>query len=852
MASEIGLKLVVGAALAGSFQAVLGGAKKTVADLGAVAERLQSRHERLGGVMARAMASPGRPLGDLHRRYEALGRTLDQIRQKTEALNRSMERGAALKAGRDEKLGAMRETAGAALAVGAPVVVSVKMAAALEDLVKDIAITGEMTQAEEQKLGQVLRDTARQYNQHATEVGAGLQALVASGITSSAELQRYAPILAKAATATRASVEDLGNVFVALKNNLNVGAQDTEAALNMLAYAGKQGQFELKEMAKWMPNLAPMMLAMGVTGKEAVAELGAALQVARKGAGSSDEAANNLRNFLSKVTAPDTLKDFEKAGIDLKGSLIQLRAQGMTPMMAMLEIIRDYMKKVGGEGAVKRFDAAARSGDMEGAKALSESYGLGALFQDMQAMSFIRPAIADMEAFKRIKEGAMAAGGKDMLGDDFAKRMAGSQEQMKRFGILSQDIGLSIGNALLPPLVSIMEGLAPVIKGIGEWAQANPGLVKTIVGIGLALTAGKLAVLGMGWAVSFLVLSPLNGLRRALLTVGGRVLWFKGLWQAGAFVGFGARIGQVAGLLAGRLVMGLRLAGQAVMWLGRAVLMNPIGLALTAAALLVYKFWGPIAGFFKGLWSGLKAGLAPIGASVKAAFAPVAPVLKPIGDLLAKVGGWFRGLLKPVEDTGGAAERFGVRVGQAVAGAVRLFLSLPGKLLALPGEMLRLGGEIVAGLINGIKQKLAAAGEAIKSVGASVRDTFKGMLGIRSPSRVFAEMGGNLSEGLSLGMTAKLGAVTKAAAGMAAAASVSVAGAAVPGVPDAAMPRPGVAAGGSAGMVVHYAPVLTIHATNSEAGAVRQEAEKALSMSLVEFEKMMRRYEADKQRRGVK
>lgn len=791
MASEIGLKLVVGAALAGSFRAVLGGAKKTVADLGAVAERLQSRHERLGGVMARAMASPGRPLGELHRRYEALGRTLDQIRQKTEALNRSMERGAALKAGRDEKLSAMRETAGAALAVGAPVVVSVKMAAALEDLVKDIAITGEMTQAEEQRLGQVLRDTARQYNQHATEVGAGLQALVASGITSSAELQRYAPILAKAATATRASVDDLGNVFVALKNNLNVGAQDTEAALNMLAYAGKQGQFELKEMAKWMPNLAPMMQAMGVTGTEAVAELGAALQVARKGAGSSDEAANNLRNFLSKVTAPDTLKDFEKAGIDLKGSLIQLRAQGMTPMMGMLEIIRDYMKKVGGEGAVKQFDAAAKAGDMEGVKALSESYGLGALFQDMQAMSFIRPAIADMEAFKRIKEGAMAAGGKDMLGDDFAKRMAGSQEQMKRFGILAQDIGLSIGTALLPPLVSIMESLAPVIKGIGEWAQANPGLVKTIVGIGLALTAGKLAVLGMGWAVNFLVLSPLNGLRGALLTVGGRLLWFKGLWQAGAFVGFGARIGQVAGLLAGRLVMGLRLAGQAVMWLGRAVLMNPIGLAVTViagAAYLIWRNWDKLGPMFARLWAGIKA-------------------------TMAGAVAWFKGL---------------------------------------PGQMAAIGGEIINGLINGIKQKLAAAGEAIKSVGASVRDTFKGLLGIRSPSRVFAEMGGNLSEGLSLGMTAKLGAVTKAAAGMAAAASVSVAGAAVPGVPDAAMPRPGVAAGGSAGMVVHYAPVLTIHATNSEAGAVRQEAEKALSMSLVEFEKMMRRYEADKQRRGVK
>lgn len=773
MASEIGIKLVVGAALAGSFQAVLGGAKKTVADLGAVAERLQARHERLGGIMARAMASPARPLGELRQRYEALGRTLEQIRSKTEALNQSIARGATLRAGRDEKLSAMRETAGAALAVGAPVVASVKMAAALEDLVKDIAITGEMTKAEEQKLGQVLRDTARQYNQHATEVGAGLQALVASGITSAEELQRYAPILAKAATATRASVDDLGNVFVALKNNLAIGAQDAEAALNMLAYAGKQGQFELKDMAKWMPNLAPMMQAMGVTGREAVAELGAALQVARKGAGTSDEAANNLKNFLAKITAPDTLKDFEKAGIDLKSRLVQLRSQGMTPMMAALEIIRDYMKKVGGDGALKKFDAAASAGDMEGVKALSEAYGLGTLFQDMQAMSFIKPAIADMAEFKRIKEAAMAAGGDDLLGRDFEKRMAGSTEQMKRFGILVRDIGLSVGEALLPPLVSIMESLAPVVRGIGEWAQANPGLVKTIVGIGLALTAGKLAVLGLGWAVNFMLLSPLNGLRTALLAVGGRWLVLKGLMQAGAFSGAAAA---------------LRSVGAAALGIGRALLLTPIGLVVTAiagAAYLIWSNWDRLGPMFARLWGGIKA-------------------------TMAGAVAWFKGL---------------------------------------PGQMAAIGGEIINGLINGIKQKLAAAGEAIKSVGASVRDTFKGMLGIRSPSRVFAEMGSNLSEGLSLGMTAKLGAVTKAAAGMAAAASVSVAAA---GVPEVAVPRPGVAAGGGAGVVVHYAPVLTINVTGPEHGAVRQQAEQALSMSLVEFEKMMRRYEAERSRRAVK
>ena len=270
-----------------------------------------------------------------------------------------------------------------------------------------------------------------------------------------------------------------------------------------------------------------------------------------------------------------------------------------------------------------------------------------------------------------------------------------------------------------------------------------------------------------------MVLSPLNGLRTALLAVGGRWLVLKGLMQAGALSGAAAA---------------LRSVGAAVLGIGRALLLTPIGLAATViagTAYLVWKNWDRLGPMFARLLGGVK-------------------------ETMAGAVAWFKGL---------------------------------------PAQMAAIGGEIINGLISGIRQKLAAAGEAIKSVGASVRDTFKGMLGIRSPSRVFAEMGGNLSEGLSLGMTAKLGAVTKAAAGMAAAASVSVAAA---GVPEVAVPRPGVAAGGGAGVVVHYAPVLTINVTGPEHGAVRQQAEQALSMSLVEFEKMMRRYEAERSRRAVK
>ncbi|WP_043946963.1 hypothetical protein, partial [Ralstonia solanacearum] len=49
---------------------------------------------------------------------------------------------------------------------------------------------------------------------------------------------------------------------------------------------------------------------------------------------------------------------------------------------------------------------------------------------------------------------------------------------------------------------------------------------------------------------------------------------------------------------------------RAVAVLGRVLLLNPIGLLVTAiavAAYLVYRYWEPISGFFSGLWQQVKA-----------------------------------------------------------------------------------------------------------------------------------------------------------------------------------------------------------------------------------------------------
>lgn len=815
MAKELFVGVVIGGTLSGAFTAATAGAKTTLKQLGTVADELKNKHSRMGDVMARAFAHPSRNVSTLRREYDRLGQTLDQVRIKQERLAARLAAGNALKDARADTWGKMKETGAAALAFGAPVGQSVRLAAGFQDQMRDIAITGEFSAAQEAKLGATVRESALRWNQTQDEIGRGMGILVAGGIQEAKELERYAPVMSKAATATRASMDDLGSVMIALKDNLKIGANESEQAVNMLAYAGKRGQFEIRDMAKWLPSLSPSFQALGVTGKEAVAEIGAALQVARRGAGSNDEAANNFRNFLQKITSPDTLKDFEKAGIDLKGSMMNLRAKGFTPVQAMLEVITQYMSAKGPAASAELQKTLAIKDDAEREQALqrlSEAYKLGELFQDMQAMNFIRPAIANGGYMKSIREGAMNAGNKDMLGPDFQKRMETATEQFKAFKIGMMDIGITIGDALLPPLNDVLQVVRPVITSFGTWAKEHPGLVRGIVGLVGGVLALKMGVLGLSWGFNFLVASPLNSVKTAFALISGKWTLLQAAWQAGRFasiVSAFSRVGSVAMMLgrvlAGGLATGVRIAGQAVLWLGRALLMNPIGLAITGIALaayLIYRYWKPIKAFFLGLWS-----------EVRAAFAGG------IGGVARLILNWSPlGLFY-----------------RAFAGVMRYFG------VSLPKNFSDFGSMLIDGLVGGIKAKLTAARDSIVSFGNSIKGWFTSTLGIKSPSRVFMGFGDNIAEGAAIGIQRTGPLASRAAAAMANATATAAQGGGG---------RGGRAAGGLAaaggGMVIHFSPSITVQGGGDVKGAVMEAAQ----LSMAELERLIRRLMDQQQRRS--
>lgn len=105
---------------------------------------------------------------------------------------------------------------------------------------------------------------------------------------------------------------------------------------------------------------------------------------------------------------------------------------------------------------------------------------------------------------------------------------------------------------------------------------------------------------------------------------------------------------------------------------------------------------------------------------------------------------------------------------QALPGRIRGFFSSAGTWLVAAGR------QIIQGLWNGLKAMAQGVLNYIKDLGKRVADGFKAAVGIRSPSKVFADHGINIGKGLVVGLdrvTPDVLAGTRALAGNASAAA---------------------------------------------------------------------------------
>ncbi|EIS4061507.1 phage tail tape measure protein [Salmonella enterica] len=388
--------------------------------------------------------------------------TILDAKRAQDELNRSLEKRRELKMEQPgEAKGQLVRSGVQTTAVAAGVFAAANNTANFNRENKMIGLTADMKPAEVQAMGQAMLVTGAATNQFASDIQAAQGFLVAAG-QDYKEAQANLLTIGRTATATGSDILDVSKASFTLSDALKIDPSQMKTAMGILVQAGKEGNFEFKDMAKNLPVLGAQFQALKMRGNEAAATMGAALQIARKGASTSDEAANNMNNFMAKILSPETLKKAQKNfGVDMYKIVTSAQKKGQNPF----------------EAAMKSVIKMTKNGDQK---------LLGELFGDMQVQNFVRPMIQNWEEYRRIKETSLGAGGA-VVDRDFANITKDNAERLKQLRIQASNAALSFGQALQPALNAALGVLVPLLTKASEFVANNPNLVSQIV-----MTAGAL------------------------------------------------------------------------------------------------------------------------------------------------------------------------------------------------------------------------------------------------------------------------------------------------------------------------------------------------------------------------
>lgn len=329
--------------------------------------------------------------------------------------------------------------------------------------------------------------------------------LIGSGSFTYDESAKLLPDLMKTSVASRSDANDLVQAAEKMKVNLGLSVAQIPVALAKVMRAGQEGGFEIKDSAKWIGPLMPHMKGyQGMAGVEAMVTM---LQQARSTAGTNDEAANNLRNFLQKIPADSTRKDFKKQGIDLDAEMAKGAVAGQTPIAIYMAQIEKVMAKQDPQGKAR---AAMKA--IDGDKTISpevkaeryqrvaevyESAGISKIIADLQEFGGYS-ALRGTQAYGQKVLGAVQGeqGGAVTTAYDFMTAGTGAKatDVANRKDIAMSDLLGSQGGAL-------NAGLDKVVKLTDEFPKTTAAAAGAAVALtALAAASGVAALLGGGKA----------------------------------------------------------------------------------------------------------------------------------------------------------------------------------------------------------------------------------------------------------------------------------------------------------------------------------------------------------------
>ncbi|WP_095169681.1 phage tail tape measure protein [Pseudomonas sp. Irchel 3H3] len=511
MASRLALSLVIGGAVASSvgaaFKTVESGIQKleakgtkakvlksTIGETIKLREEWKRAHDtgaasadglhRKLNTNLEALRKQGVEVGRLGREYQRLGR-------EAKATDLQLKGHQQLQVGKSS----LKSNIGAAVVGAGMTAIPTKISATYQAIIRDIAIKADIVNKPgETQLTRTVIDTAQDTGMSRNDVADLVNQLVGAGMDLNKALS-YAPTAAKFAIGQGASGVDTASMIMALQQNAKINdPRVMQEALEAIAYQGQAGSFEASDMAKWFPQLLASMEKNGSTGMDAVTSLGAMLQVQMKTAGSSDEAANNLKNWMEKIGSSEVVGAYKDAGIDYQASLNTGIQKGMSTLESSMALALKYVEATDPAKAQKIKDAQAgidKEVNPEKAKAaldaLEKTLRTGDIFADMQVKAALTAYAQNRGLYNELKADSQKATG--ILDKNLAERRETSAQHWSELGQAVDDSMRSIGDAIRPATDAAAKGLTWVARGMTSLSDNAQPVVLGIAGIAAAVGA---------------------------------------------------------------------------------------------------------------------------------------------------------------------------------------------------------------------------------------------------------------------------------------------------------------------------------------------------------------------------
>lgn len=392
--------------------------------------------------------------------------------------------------------------AGGVVAAGAVVAPSIKNQVGYEYRLADMANTAfgdEDTagrRAGMKSMDQLIRRSVTVGGGNKESAAETLNTLLASGAVDFKSAERLLPTLQKYSTATGAEPSDLAQIAIRLKQNFGISDEQIPTALNMSIKAGQLGSFELKDMAKWLPQQLAAANSLGMRGLGDFGVMLGVNQASMISAGTPDEAGNNFVNLLTKINSQDAANaaariKYNGKGIDLPGSLVAARGKGINAIDAFSGIVD---KVVGNNPAYKKLESKLNSTTDEGGRReimesqakLLEGSAIGQIVADRQALMALVAYRANKQYAQSVIQGVNGERNlplEKQAGEQNFDLIEGTGQY--KFNQLNNTRDFAQMDAVQP----VSQVMSKLSEELTDYGNAYPGLTKAMAGAEVAIKA---------------------------------------------------------------------------------------------------------------------------------------------------------------------------------------------------------------------------------------------------------------------------------------------------------------------------------------------------------------------------